>query len=298
MKRRGGRAPRSVKRVKQLVAIGVGALTVLGGLMILRQAGAAVLRSSEGADPRTAFRRSITAPVEIRGAIKWLPDRQYEGRLMEPLTRDAISDAYAQAWSALNRAAQGDPEAPVGEYFSGPALDHVRRLMSNGVVRSTSVTTTHVSHTLQLTFYSDDGSVVSFDAPEVMREQLVRATVDDKPQATVAGTTSTTTIAPLIDADGANYSAGTSVADTTETVARTVEAYRLVMLLRDGNWRVELIERTASEAPRLATEWTTPDVSTTTVERTPITRPSTTAQQRDSRATTTTINTARREWRR
>ncbi len=156
-----------------MVALGIGGLLVLVALATIRQAGTAVLRASEGADVRTVFRRSLTAPAEIRDRIHWLPDQPFDGRVMEPKTRSDLADAYAQAWSAIDRASQGDPEAPVGEYLAGAALAHVRRELSAHAVRSTSVKTIHVSHSLELTYYSADGAVVSLNAPEVIVERLV-----------------------------------------------------------------------------------------------------------------------------
>ncbi len=286
----------TVARVKLVIAAGVGCLLLLVALMLIRQGGAAVLMASEGADARTAFRKSLTAPIEIRGAISWLPDRSYEGRKMEPQTRSDIADAYAQAWSAIDRASQGDIEAPVGEYLAGPALSHVRMQLAERAIRSTSVQTTHVGHKLELTFYSDDGSVVSLNAPEVTVERLVETNLnpDQRPEATVVTTSSTTSTTSSIPQS--------TIADgVTQTVSRTVEAYRLVMVLRDGNWRIELIERVAPGEVLPATEW----MVTTTIAERPTTqsRPTTTTVRQidgttkiKQSTTTTTLSTARREW--
>ena len=215
MKAAARRVLGSVARVKLLIAMAAGALLVVVALLVIRQGAATVLSASEGADVRTTFRESLTAPVEIRNTISWLADRTSKGRSMEPQTRSDIADAYAQAWSAVDRASRGDPEAPVGEYLAGTALSHIRSQLADPAIRSTTVQTTHIAHKLELTFYSDDGSVVSLNAPEVIVERLVDATStsDRELEATVA------------------------------TVARFAESYRLVMVLRDGNWRVELIER-------------------------------------------------------
>ncbi len=98
---------------------------------------------------------------------------------------------------------------------------------------------------------------------------------------TTSTTSTTTTIARPTIPDG-----------ITETVYRSVESYRLVMLLRDGNWRVELIERLAAKEPLVATDW---NISTTKA-RVPVRISTTVEAITQEPSTTIEFNSARREW--
>lgn len=197
-----------IVRLKRLVAVGALLVAALVGVLVLRQAGAAVLRAASGADPTSAFNAVPPAPTELRRAISWLPDPARDGREMEPATRAAVTDAYARALAALDRAGRGDHSAPLAEYFSGPALAAALEVADASDRAPTD--TRHLRHDLRLDFYSDDGSIVALGVPHV---DLERA----------------------IGADGAG------------AVVTSTERWRLVMLLEDGNWRVQQLEAVGVE---------------------------------------------------
>lgn len=203
----------TVRRFKRVAAVGLLVVAAVVGLLVLRQAGRAIVRSATGADPTSIFNDIPPAPAEVRSALHWLPDPERDGRPMEPRTRTAITDAYARALSAIDRAGRGDVDAALGDYLSGPALDAAVATArwaegdaGGGAVGVDSVATIHVRQDLRLDFYSDDGSVVAVGVPEA---ELVR----------------------VVDA-----------VDGRRSVVGTTEHWRFVMLLEDGNWRVQQIE--------------------------------------------------------
>ena len=198
-----------VVRAKRLIAvIGLVIATVVG-LLALRQVAGALLDAASGADPSSIFNDTPPAPAEVSGGIRWLPDAN-DGRQMEPSTRDDVVDAYSRAVAAIDRAGRGDDSAPITDYLSGPALAQARRMIEQ-VGGDASVATLMVEQELRLDFYSDDGSVVAIGVPSA---DVVR----------------------VIDGD-----------DQRRTIVSTVEERRLVMLLEDGNWRVQQIETVAAE---------------------------------------------------
>lgn len=195
-------------RLKRLLAVGVLLVASLVGVVVLRQAGAAVLRAATGADPTAAFNEIPPAPAELRRAIDWLPDPARDGREMEPATRTAVTDAYARALAALDRAGRGDDAAPIADYFSGPANAAAAEIA--GAADRAPTETVHRRHDLRLDFYSDDGSIVALGVPRV---EITR----------------------------------TIGSDDAATVVSSTERWRLVMLLEDGNWRIQQLEVVAVE---------------------------------------------------
>lgn len=189
-------------RAKQAIAVVAVLLGVLVGGVVVRQAATSVLRATQGADPASAFHDTLTTADEVRAVVDWLPDDNRASREMEPLTRDEITEAYASAWSALDRAGQGDAAAPLTTYLSGGALAQGQALLAQPM----RCTTRHVAHQLRLTFYSDDGAVVALDVPTM---SVVRT-----------------------------FGAGAQRIEVPSS-----EHLRLVMVLEDGNWRVQMVER-------------------------------------------------------
>jgi hypothetical protein len=194
-----------LKRVIALVmAVSVGVVALLA----VRQLADAVLRSASGADPTTAFNEIAPVPAELLAAVEWLSDPPRDGRTMEPTTRDQITDAWARALAALDRAGRGDAAAPLADYLSGPALDAAQVVATASDRLPTA--TFHVRQQLRLDFYSDDGSVVAIRVPAA---EVVRVLGDPR---------------------------------TGVRVVVSDEVWRFVMVLQDGNWRVDQLELVAS----------------------------------------------------
>ena len=199
-------------RLKRLLALIVALIGLILGLMAVRQVADAVLRSATGADPASVFNEVPPPPSDLLGIIEWLPDAPRDGRVMEPTTRAMITDAYARALAALDRAGRGDDSAPLGDYLGGPALEVA--LGQLGDARAVDATTVHLRQQLRLEYYSDDGAVVAVSVPRV---EIVRT----------------------LEAAG-----------TGRRVLPSDESWRFVMVLQDGNWRVQQLEIVEASAPR------------------------------------------------
>lgn len=202
-----------VNRVKRVVAVAGLVIGAIVGALVLRSIAGTLLTAASGADPTSIFNDTPPAPAEVRAGIRWLPDAN-DGREMEPATRDDITDAYSRAVAAIDRAGRGDSSAPIADYLSGPALGQAARMV-DGNSGIASVATVMVEQDLRLDFYSDDGSVAAIGVPYA---DVVR----------------------VIDAES-----------NRRTILSAVEERRLVMLLEDGNWRVQQIE-TVSVEPLVA----------------------------------------------
>ena len=190
---------------KRLLAVLLGVIGLLAGLLLLRQAADAILRAATGADPASVFTEPPAPPSELLEVLTWLPDSQGDGRQMEPATRRAITDAYARALSALDRSGRGDADAPVHEYLGGSALTAALDVATDE--RAVESTTVHLRQELTLEFYSDDGAIVAVSVPVV---EVVRVVGDG--------------------------------AFTPRQVVWSDEAWRFVMILEDGNWRLHQLQ--------------------------------------------------------
>ena len=192
-------------RLKRLLAVLLGVMGLLAGLLLLRQAADAILRAATGADPASVFNEPPAPPSELLDVLDWLPDSQRDGRQMEPATRRAITDAYARALSALDRSGRGDADAPLQEYLGGSALSAALDVATDE--RAVESSTVHLRQELTLEFYSDDGAIVAVSVPVVEVARVV--------------------------GDGAL---------TPRQVVWSDEAWRFVMILEDGNWRLHQLQ--------------------------------------------------------
>ena len=202
----------SLVRLKRLLAILIALVALAVGMFIVRAAAETAFRSASGADPTSIFKDVPPVPGDLLGALAWRPDPPRDGRAMEPTTRVLITDSYARALSALDRAGRGDPDAPLADYLSGTALETALDLVNDPDAPITS--TFHLGQELRLDVYSDDGSVVAIGVPSV---EIVRAV------------------------DGA---AG-------RTITTTFEEWRFTMLLEDGNWRIQQLQTVDVEPPEV-----------------------------------------------
>lgn len=192
-----------LRRLKRLLAVAVGLVGLVVGLTAVRQVGDAIVRSATGADPTSIFRDVPPPPSDLLDVISWRPDPARDGRELEPTTRRDITDSYARALAALDRAGRGDRTAPLTTYLGGGALDAALAIAYDP--RMIESSTVHVRHDLELEYYSDDGSVVAVSVPHVDVARSVGGETD----------------AHLVVAS---------------------EAWRFVMVLEDGNWRVHQLQ--------------------------------------------------------
>lgn len=142
-------------------------------------------------------------------ALRDVVEWQPDGELQERAVEPATRRAVEAAWT---RAWQAQQRAAAGDpslldtWFSGPALSQVEALTGDG---DTPVDLRLGTHELTIDFYSDDGSVLGLRADPV---RVIRSIE--------------TPVGPVV------------------TV--TDEAYDVVFLLEDGNWRIRQWQRTAS----------------------------------------------------
>ncbi len=149
--------------------------------------------------------------TEIASTVTWLPDKPGLSRPVEDKTRRLVTDVYALAWASIDAGQVGDE---LKQSLSGPALIHAWSDLNTREQSAALVKTKHVKHTLVATYYSEDGSIMAIEAPEIVRIQTVSAS-------------------------GSDQQSGLS----TTTVHKTVETFRFLARQHDGEWRIELIER-------------------------------------------------------
>ena len=109
-----------------------------------------------GADPASIFRGHQLIIPESTEA-RWLPSHDLVGTQPEQGELEEIIAAYWQAWLSLERAHITGDTSDLKTYWAGSAYNHVFSTISPDTQKT--MTSTH--HKLELTFYSDDGSVVT-----------------------------------------------------------------------------------------------------------------------------------------
>ncbi len=163
----------------------------------------------QGADPSSALNIVPNVPPDLGVGLDWQADDADTGRVIEPATRTEIESSYLRAWLQWNLSlAKGAPYG-LKTYFAGPALAAVTNDVQAVATKGWQVGQVDTEHTLQLHFYSADGSIISFTDQRAVVVHIIR--------------------------------------DKTGTVLLTQESeaqYQVVMLLEDGNWRVRHWERT------------------------------------------------------
>lgn len=195
----------SKQRVKQLIWMILIFSSMASIVLVLIGLGRLVLHVSSGADPATALNLVPDVPVDLDDRLTWRPDHPDTTSLrpLEPPTRRQIEGAYLRAWAQLDISYAVDQPHGLRTYFTGPALDALSNTLSETVDNGWVVDRSSVAHELELTFYSDDGSVVTFTDHKhrlVQRLRHAEANVDE-----------------VIDETG---------------------RYEVLMLLEDGNWRI------------------------------------------------------------
>lgn len=153
------------------------------------------------------FTAAAEIPPELAESTIWLPDPDGLPREMEPLTRDDVTAAWIRAWEQLEIVSRTGDTAGVDVYFANSARESVLRNAPLWEGRSIS----QLGHTLELTFYSEDGQVIGLQSSE---SRLVRS------ESSEAG----------------NF------------MRNTREGYEAVVVLDDGNWRIHHWVRQSFEA--------------------------------------------------
>lgn len=199
------------ERLKLLIWCAVILATALIGYGGIHGLGMLITYFSSGADPATALKLVPAVPLDLDERITWLADFPTvgEGRVMEPYTRDQIAGAYLHGWAQWEISYELGQPYGLKTYFSTPALEAAASAVTTTIDNGWEMRQSALHHTLQLAFYSDDGSIVSFtdQRAEVVR-QLKRTD------------------------------------SSFQQINENADRYDVTMRLEDGNWRIrDLVRR-------------------------------------------------------
>lgn len=169
------------------------------GLLVLGTFGSLLSTVTQSGDAAEVFTDAAELPDDLLDAVTWLPDTEGIPRSMEPLTRADVTSAWIRAWSQLTVAAETGDTSGMEVYFSNSALQGVLA----GAESSSNRPVFQIGHDLQLTFYSEDGQVVGLTA---VQSRLLRAEPFD---------------------------------DGVRRFFESEESFEAVLILEDGNWRIQ-----------------------------------------------------------
>ena len=193
-------------RIKLLIWLGLVIATLVLVLGVVVWLGRVVVFFGTGADRGQALNVIPAVPADLAERVTWLPDHAdaATGRALDPVARAQIAGGYLAAWAQLN--VSHELGAPYGlkTYFSGQALAQAEQAVADVAAAGMPLRQSNLHHTLELTFFSDDGSIAAFTDHDA---RFVRFLPD------------------------------------AATVLETRAAYDVVMLLEDGNWRVRYFVR-------------------------------------------------------
>lgn len=218
-------------RLKVVIALVLLTMALLGALGAVAGIGRLLLYFTSGADPSAIFQTIPAVPLDLQERVTWLPDQPAAaaGRPLEPYTRERIAGAYLYGWAQWGIAYELQQPYNLKSYFISPALDAVSLAVTSTVAAGWQIHQSNLQHTLALTFYSDDGSVVAFrDHNAHLVQQVVNAD-----QSLVA-------------------------------VQESTNVYDVVMRLVDGEWHIRDLVRRGNGPPLSATVAPTATVDTAT----------------------------------
>jgi hypothetical protein len=152
-----------------------------------------------------------TLTSTVLAPVSWQPDAADTGRPLEDATRRAIEADYARAWVEWNLAYRNRTTGGLATYFTGPALDAIESSVRDALQAGGEILQTDTGHSLALHLYSADGTIVSFTDTRAEITQIA------------------------LDSTGRQLLSSASLA-----------TYDVVMMLVDGNWRVQNWVRTVA----------------------------------------------------
>ncbi|MEZ4729869.1 MAG: cellulase family glycosylhydrolase [Caldilineaceae bacterium] len=219
-----------LKLMLALLILSVAALTVLGAVAGL---GRLIAYFNSGADPASIFQAIPTVPVDLNDRVTWLPDQaaDAQGRRLDPYMREQIAGAYLYGWAQWSISYELNRPYNLKTYFAPPALDAVTLSVTSTVAAGWQVRQSNLHHTLQLTFYGDDGALVAFTDHNAHLVQQV------------------------LNSDG-------SLVDVREST----NVYDVVMRLEDGAWRIRDLVRRGDGPPLTAVGALPPDTAPSRAE--------------------------------
>lgn len=151
-----GVATRTVKQFLALVATGVALALIVGVVVALSLT---VTRASTGADPSSALKEIPQIPDGLEDLVQWQADPQLD-RPVEPLTRRLVESSWVRAWAQLDIAQQTADPADLDTWFVGD----IHGLAADLAAASDGASIEQLSHVLEVTFYSVDGSIMGLSA--------------------------------------------------------------------------------------------------------------------------------------
>ncbi len=111
----------------------------------------------QGADPASIF-RGHTLVVPQSDQARWLTVDAVEGKLPSQAQQEEVIAAYWLAWEALGRAHETGDTSDLLTYWAGAAYDHALVSINPDLPRAYA----HAGHKLTMRFFSEDGSVTTF----------------------------------------------------------------------------------------------------------------------------------------
>jgi hypothetical protein len=147
-------------RVKRRLA--VAGLMVICALAILA-IGLAAFASNWQPSGGTLLDRTKADEILVpkpHGNANWLPDAWTHGRVLEPTARELVQRAYLDAWDELSRPDRPGLADAVSSFGAGA------RTQAKTIAGVATASVVSHAHKIQLTFYSDDGSVIGLHDAE------------------------------------------------------------------------------------------------------------------------------------
>jgi hypothetical protein len=107
-------------------------------------------------------------------------------REVEDKTESSVSRDYARAWHAMQQALEQNQASALGESFTGIAQERLAARIAQQRPSGLHTRYNNVSHHVQATFYSPDGSAMQLrDAAQVDLEIMDGSTVLSRQKATI-----------------------------------------------------------------------------------------------------------------
>ena len=133
-----------------------------------------VVYFQQGADPASIFRgHTLTIPTSEQA--QWVSYDVPGDNIPTQAERDEIIAAYWLAWQAIDRVHATGDTTDIPTYWAGTAYDQLLQSINPQQTRTQS----HQSHNLEMTFFSDDGSVVAFEDHNFSILQTINTTSID-----------------------------------------------------------------------------------------------------------------------
>lgn len=166
----------SKSRLKLLIFLGGAAVLLPTALIVFSLLSQFVTQFQRGAVPASIFHgHSLTIPSPDQA--EWIADTaNLNSFLPSRSEREEIIGTYYDAWEALARACLTGDASALATYWAGGAIQQAKAAIA-GCAKNTVLV--HKWHQLQLQFFSDDGTVVSFNDDSFDYSVTVAGVTDD-----------------------------------------------------------------------------------------------------------------------